>query len=76
MSDIEHETQNRSFLKRKVVLAGITRNEMIQAADEAVAQYENDGRLVVQTDGPAGECTLNRHDSPIRVYQQRKACVK
>ena len=69
MSDIEHETQNRSFLKCKVVFAGITRDEMIQATDEAVAQYENDGRLVVQIDGPAGECAFDRHDGPILVYE-------
>ena len=33
MPDIEHEAENFTFLKRKVVPGGIARNEMILAAD-------------------------------------------
>ena len=71
MPDIEHEAENWRFLKRKVVPGGIARNEMIQAADVAVAQHENDRRLVVEIDGPAGGCAGNRHDRNAKISRSR-----
>ena len=62
MPDIEHEGENCGFLERKVVPSGIARNKMIQAADIAVAQHENDGRFVFEVDGVVGRCARNRHD--------------
>ena len=66
LPDVEHEGENGRFLEREIVPGGIARNEIIQAADVAVAEHENDRRLVVEIDGTAGWhgwCARNRHCS-------------
>ena len=44
---------------------------MIQAADVAVAQHENDRRLVIEIDGPAVGCAGSRHDRNAEISRNR-----
>ena len=56
MPDIEHKCEGGGFFERKVILSRIARNEMIQAADVAVAQDKNDWGINIGI-----ERTADRH---------------